>query len=101
MQPAQPQQPPPQMSSWQQQNFGYVQPRTEWSKKAIGGFVLALTGLVFSMLIIPIVAIPLSVSAYRDARDNHRLQGKGLAVAGIVLGSIDAVIWLALFISHH
>jgi hypothetical protein len=91
--PAQQEQAPPQMTAWQQQNYGYTQAKTEWSRKAIWAFVLSLAGLMLGILAwIP--AIILGMYAYRDTYDDPRLKGRGLAVAALVISLICVVLAL-------
>jgi Domain of unknown function (DUF4190) len=98
MPPAEPQQPPPNMTAWQRQNLGYTQQKTELSHKAIWSLVLALIGLVLG-LIFPIAAIVVGILALRDTKDNPRLKGEGLAIAGLAVGALGLVAHIALMFS--
>jgi hypothetical protein len=89
--PAEPQQPPPSMSTWQKQNFGYTEPRTEFSHKAVWALVLSLIGLVLG-IIFPIAAMVVGASGVRDTHDNPRLNGEAMAIIGIALGAVGFVL---------
>jgi hypothetical protein len=99
MQPAPPVQPPPQMTSWQQQNFGYVEPKTETSKKAIWALVLSIAGLLIG--IGAISAIIVGALAIRDTRDNPRLKGEAMAITAVAIGVLGVVLNLVFFTLTH
>ena len=70
--------------------YGYVEPQT--NKKAIWALVLGILGLVCCGLFAGIPAIILGNMAKSEIDASSGLQsGRGMAVAGFVLGIIDVV----------
>jgi heme/copper-type cytochrome/quinol oxidase subunit 2 len=92
MRPA-PQQPPPQMTAWQQQNHGYVQPKTDFSKKAVWALVLSIIGLILGIGF-PITALIVGALAIRDTRDNPRLKGEAMAITALAIAGLGLVMHL-------
>ncbi|HEY9292698.1 MAG TPA: DUF4190 domain-containing protein [Microlunatus sp.] len=68
-----------------------------WSKMAIAGFVVGLVVLLISLFssyaVAAILPLGLSVAALRDIKQ-HGKKGKGLAIAGIVLGGISVIFYI-------
>ncbi len=69
---------------------------------AIGALIAGIIGLFTCVIvIIPVVALVLGVLGLREInRDPDRVQGRGMAVSGIVLGAIGLLIgvgWIVLF----
>ncbi len=69
------------------------------SGTAIAGFVCALVGLFILPLILGILGISLGATALKHMKVFTNEKGKGLAIAGLVVGIVD-VVWyfIALFI---
>jgi uncharacterized membrane protein len=59
------------------------------NKKAVAGFVCSLVGLVCCTIGIPnIVGLVLSIVGLNEINKDKFQEGKGLAIAGIVLGAL-------------
>lgn len=56
---------------------------------AIGSFVCSLVGLLFCGVVLGIVAISLGVSAMNGMKTSGNSQGRGLSIAGVVIGVVD------------
>lgn len=66
---------------------------------ALAGFIVSLVGLVVFGIVLGILAIILSgIGLYRVNQDPINWNGKGLAIAGIIIGILDIVGWF-IFIS--
>ena len=59
--------------------------------QAIASLVLSLVGLLIFGLICGILAISMSTVALNRIKIDSNLKGKGLAIAGLVIGIIDCV----------
>jgi hypothetical protein len=62
---------------------------------AIGGFVCSMVGLIILPFIMGILGLSLSVSGLNHIKTFPQDKGKGLAIAGIVIGIID-IAWAIL-----
>lgn len=60
--------------------------------KAVISLALAIAGLFIVPIIFPVLAIAFGWAALSDLRRNPDLGGKGLAVAGVVIGAIALII---------
>ncbi len=82
-----------------------VQPASTYCGKAIAGFVLSLVGLFCMGLVLGILGIFFSVKAMRECDQNPALQGRGLAVAGLiisimdVIGAVFMILYMIMFLS--
>lgn len=69
----------------------------KWSGLAIAGFVLGLAVVIISLFsgIVVMAALPIALSARAlvDIKRSHK-KGKGLAIAGLVLGGISAILYI-------
>jgi hypothetical protein len=63
---------------------------------AVTSLVLGVIGLIFSFL--GILAIILGAIAISQINREPDLEGRGLAIAGLVLGIIDIAVWLLVII---
>jgi hypothetical protein len=91
--------PPPTYGyAYPQQGYGY-QPRPATSTKAVVGLVLGIVSILFCYvgLVIGPIAIVLSVMARNeiDRAPHGTVEGRGMAVAGLVTGIIGTLIWAA------
>lgn len=90
---------PPPGYGYPQQAYGY-QPRGVTSTKAVLGLVFGITSILFCYvgLIIGPVAIVLSVMARNeiDGAPHGAVEGRGMAIAGLVTGIIGTLIWAAI-----
>ena len=59
--------------------------------QAIASFVLSIVGLFIFGLICGILALSMGVTSLKHIKAFPNEKGKGLAIAGIVIGSIDCV----------
>ncbi len=61
---------------------------------AIGGFVASLIGIIVAAAIAGTVGLVLSLIGYKQVKERNQ-SGKGLALAGIIIGAVDIVfgIW--------
>jgi hypothetical protein len=89
--------PPPSYGyAYPQQGYGY-QPRGVTSTKAVLGLVFGIVSILFCYvgLIIGPVAVLLSVLARREIDDAPpgAVEGRGMAIAGLVTGLIGTLIW--------
>ena len=69
--------------------------RLRWNGLAIASFVCALAGIPLFGIITGMVAVVLAVIALGAIRANSQ-RGLGLALAGLLLGLVDVVGWIAL-----
>jgi len=87
---------PQQGYGYPQQGYGY-QPRGATSTKAVLGLVFGIISILFCYvgLVIGPVAILLSVMARNEIDDapHGAVEGRGMAIAGLVTGIIGTVIW--------
>src|SRR5207244_7871659 len=69
--------------------IGYATTAKSYNGMAIGSFVCSLVGLLFCGIVLGIVAISLGVSATNGMKSSGNSQGRGLAIAGTVIGAVD------------
>jgi hypothetical protein len=83
---------------WQQQGYGYgtgAAPKT--LGMATAALVCGIAGLVvFNIVLGPMALVFGIVSRNKIKASNGALKGEGMALAGIILGPIDVVVWLAI-----
>jgi len=60
---------------------------------AVASLVCAIVGYFFLGIILGPIAIALATGARRRIRENSELEGNGLAIAGLVIGIVDTVLW--------
>jgi hypothetical protein len=92
---------PATQGNWQQAPDGSWQQvgGTETSGKAITALVLGILGLLLCPLICSVLAVIFGYQARREGDSSAgRVGGRGIAVAGVVLGWIGLVIWSVLLI---
>ena len=65
-----------------------VEGKKKMAGKAVAGFVVSLAGLLVSPIICGIIGIILSVKGMKQTKSGE-LRGRGLAIAGLVLGIIS------------
>jgi hypothetical protein len=66
---------------------------------AIAGFVCSMVGLILFGIILGLLAIILSaIGLHRINQDPINWDGKGLAIAGIIIGILDIVGWIFLLL---
>lgn len=65
---------------------------TKTSGKAVASLVLAILGLFIFPIILSLVAIILGWAALRDIGRQPATKGRGLAIAGIVIGALGLII---------
>lgn len=68
------------------------QPR-EQAPGAVASLVCAIIGYFFLGIVLGPIAIALAKGARRRIQENPELEGKGLAIAGLVIGIVDTVLW--------
>ncbi|MET0822639.1 MAG: DUF4190 domain-containing protein [Aeromicrobium sp.] len=87
---------PPPSYGYPQQGYGY-QPRGVTSTKAVLGLVFGIISILFCYvgLVIGPVAIVLSVMARNeiDEAPPGAVEGRGMAIAGLVTGILGTLIW--------
>ena len=64
------------------------------SRKAITSLVLGILGLIVLPIVFSTLAIVFGALAYRDTRAPAGLGGRGIAVAGLVLGIVGLILGL-------
>jgi len=70
-------------------------PKTNGS--ALTGFILSLIGLIFFGFILGVLAIIFSaIGLGKINKDSSKWKGKGLAIAGLIIGIVDIIGWLIL-----
>jgi len=67
------------------------------NSKAITGFILGIVGM-FCCFPVGIVGLVFSIIALKEARGTEDGQGKGLAIAGIIIASISILWQLAVIV---
>ena len=80
--------------------------RTGWDACAIVGFVLSMVSLILYVFnffgIVPLAGMTVSivgaVRTYNGYRHSCKLRGFGLAIAGICVGAVLFLFWLAIWI---
>jgi len=60
---------------------------------AIASLVCAIIGYFFLGIVLGPIAIALATGARRRIRENPELGGNGIAIAGLVIGIVDTVLW--------
>lgn len=70
------------------------QGESKFNGQAIASFVVSLVGLIIFGLICGIVSLSLGITSLKHIKEFSNEKGKGLAIAGIVIGSIDIVLVL-------
>ncbi len=66
---------------------------SKYDTMTIWGFVLSLIGIFVFPLVVGVVAVILSAVGYsRISKSGFALRGKGLAIAGIIIGVFD-IFW--------
>ena len=65
----------------------------EQAPGAVASLVCAIIGYFFLGIILGPIAIALATGARRRIKENPELGGNGLAIAGLVIGIVDTVIW--------
>lgn len=63
------------------------------AKGAVASLICSIIGLFFFQMILGPVAISLASGARRRIQENPRLEGGGIAAAGLMIGIIDSVIF--------
>ena len=65
---------------------------------AIASLVCSLIGVLFFPIIASILGIVFGAVALRQIRDaNGLMQGRGMALAGIIVGAVALVLWACIF----
>ncbi|GAB2730101.1 DUF4190 domain-containing protein [Arthrobacter bambusae] len=72
--------------------YAPVQARAPFSKAAITGFIISCVGLFVFAMAGPL-GTAISGIGFRRARD-HGLRGRGLAIAGMIIGIVDFAFYL-------
>ena len=92
--------PPPVSPGWAPapNQLPYAPPVQDFYGMAIGAFVVSLVGLACFGIVLGPVAIVLSVIAMNNMKRTGINRGKGLAVAGLVIGIVD-LLFFFLFIA--
>jgi len=65
---------------------------TKTSGKAVASLVLSILGFFVFPIILPIIAIVLGWMALKDIGNRPATKGRGLAIAGIVIGVIGLIV---------
>ena len=65
-----------------------VEEKKKMSGKSVAGFIVSLAGLFVSPIICGIIGIILSIKGMKQTKSGE-LRGRGLAIAGLVLGIIS------------
>ena len=73
------------------QNVNTANQEGKYNGQAIASFVVSLVGLIIFGLICGIISLSLGITALKHIKEFSNEKGKGLAIAGIVIGSIDLV----------
>jgi len=60
---------------------------------AVASLVCAIVGYFFLGIILGPIAIALATGARKRIQENPELGGNGLAIAGLVIGIVDTVLW--------
>lgn len=67
------------------------QPTTKANGLAIASFVVSLVGLLIFGLPCGIISLSMGITALKRIKIFPEMKGRGLAIAGIVIGSVDIV----------
>jgi len=80
----------------------WVSPQQEvrYSGKAIVSLILGLLGLPLLGILVGWFAIGIGVSSLRQIDRQEGLQGKKLALWGIILGAVDIIFWIILIVAY-
>jgi len=79
--------------------YAPVQARAPFSKAAVVGFIISCIGLFFFSMAGPL-GTAISGRGFRRARERG-LRGRGLAIAGMILGVVDFAFYIvARFLVH-
>jgi len=86
----------PPVQQWQQQGYGYgVAPESKTLGLAIAALVCGIAGLLLFAIVLGPLALIFGLQARRKIKEsNGALKGDGMALAGVILGPIDVVLWL-------
>lgn len=76
------------------QNTNATNEKGKYNGQAIASFVLSLVGLFVFGLICGILSLTLGITALNHIKALKNEKGKGLAIAGIVIGSLDCIMIL-------
>jgi len=68
------------------------------SGMAVASFVLSLCGFFCAGFILGLLAVIFGGVALSAINKDPRLGGKGLAIAGLVIGIIDLAVWIVLLV---
>jgi hypothetical protein len=64
---------------------------------ALAGFICSLAGLLIFGVVLGLLGIIFSaIGLGKIAKDSSRWKGKGMAIAGLIVGVIDIVVWIVL-----
>ena len=64
------------------------------SGMAVTSFVLGLVGIFLPLVIPGVLAVIFGAVALNAIAKDAQLKGKGLAIAGLVIGIVDATVWI-------
>ena len=92
-----PQQTPPQQTVPQQQQ-ATAAPARKTNGLSIAALVLGLVGILPPFAICSIPAIIMGAIALNQIKKEPALEGKGLALAGLIIGSVILALWILLII---
>lgn len=77
--------------------------KQKWHQPSIWAFVLSLAGLLIGMHLLSIVAVimaGISLSAFGKFKAEELPKGKGLAIAGLVIGILGVIVELGDFMNN-
>jgi hypothetical protein len=64
---------------------------------ALAGFICSLVGLFIFGVVLGVLGIIFSaIGLGKIAKDSSRWKGKGMAIAGLVVGVVDIILWIIL-----
>lgn len=89
--------PPPQQQPMPPQQPMYGQPPMQGQKKglAIASLVVSLVGLLcFGVILGPLAIIFGAIALSKANSEPHMYGGKGMAVAGLIIGIVDIIGWV-------
>jgi len=81
-----------------QQPQATVVPARKTNGLAIAALVLGIAGFILPLGICSIPAIVLGIIALNQIKKEPAIEGKGMAMAGIICGSIALFLWICLII---
>jgi len=64
------------------------------SGMAVTSFVLSLVGILFLGAVLGVLAVIFGALALNAIAKDPQLKGKGLAIAGLVIGIVEAAVWV-------